>query len=151
LQWRRLDIEPEVGEAPDRIGQTFQLQLERETPVIVEKIVALYSSRDHAISECGLEARQAIERAPAFSTLLGSHARVWHRLWRHFDLELTLKDDTDDLGARTTSILRLHLYHLLVTAGRPSWIWMSVSRRGVCTAKPIAGTSSGTSSSSFHC
>jgi alpha,alpha-trehalase len=114
---RRLDIEPEVSEAPDRIGQTFQLQLERETPVTVEKIVALYSSRDHAISECGLEARQAIARAPAFSTLLSSHARVWQRLWRRFDLDLTVHDDTDDIGTRTASILRLHLYHLLVTAG----------------------------------
>jgi alpha,alpha-trehalase len=113
---RRLDVEPSLGLEPDRIEQTFRLHLEPDTPVTVDKVVAIYTSRDHAISECGLEARRAIERAPGFGALLGSHATIWHQLWKHFDLELTLKDDSGDLGARTTSILRLHLYHLLTTA-----------------------------------
>ncbi|MCU0835337.1 MAG: glycoside hydrolase family 65 protein [Chromatiaceae bacterium] len=113
LDHQRLDIEPALDSQPDYIAQTFRLTLERERPVTVEKLVALYTSRDSAISECGLEARKAIGRVPRFGELLASHALVWRQLWRRFDLELDLRHDD---GGRTAAILRLHIFHLLVTA-----------------------------------
>jgi len=110
---RRLDLEPSLDSREDFIGQSFQLRLERDRPVTIEKLVALYTSRDAAITECGHEACKAIRRAPRFGELLTDHALFWRQLWDRFDLELTLRDDD---GGRTASILRLHLFHLLVTA-----------------------------------
>ena len=40
------------------IGQAFVVALARGGTVCIEKVVALYSSRDHAISECGLAAQR---------------------------------------------------------------------------------------------
>ena len=110
---RRLNIEPTLESDPDYIAQTFRLSLDRERPVIIEKLVALYTSRDAAISECGLDACKAVGQAPRFAELLASHALTWRQLWRRFDLDLDLRDDDE---GRTAAILRLHLFHLLVVA-----------------------------------
>lgn len=110
---RRLDVEPMLDHQADYIAQIFTLTLERARPVTIEKLVALYSSRDRASSECALEARQAIGHGPRFGDLLASHALIWRQLWWRFDLVLTLREDD---GGRTVSVLRLHLFHLLVTA-----------------------------------
>nr|WP_296901222.1 glycosyl hydrolase family 65 protein [Thiohalocapsa sp.] len=111
---QRLEAAPSLTQHEDYIGQRFDLQLDAGQPVVIEKIVALYTSRDAAISECGLEARKAAAEAPRFDALLASSALMWRQLWRRFDLELTLTDDDD---GRTAAILHLHLFHLLVTAG----------------------------------
>jgi alpha,alpha-trehalase len=110
---RHLAIEPMLESDPDYIAQTFRLSLDRERPVTIEKLVALYTSRDSAISECGMAACKAVGRAPRFAELLASHALIWRQLWRRFDLELDLRDGD---GGRTAAILRLHIFHLLVTA-----------------------------------
>ena len=106
--------EPSLEQADERIGQIFTLQLDAGQPIAVEKVVALYTSRDAAISECGLAARNAIADAPRFAALLAGSALLWQQLWQRFDLELELADDHDH---RTAAILHLHLFHLLVTAG----------------------------------
>lgn len=111
---RRLDLESSLATDSDFIAQRFHIALDRERPVTIEKLVALYSSRDPAISECGLEARTAIGRGPRFEELLAGHGRLWRQLWNRFDLGLSLRDDD---GGRTAAILRLHIFHLLVTAG----------------------------------
>ena len=108
----RLDIEPSLEYETDYIGQTFRVTLDRDVPVRVEKIVALYTSRDHAITECGLEAREAVGLQDRFNELLASHVLLWRQLWRRFDLQLALREDDE---GRTAAILRLHVFHLLAT------------------------------------
>jgi alpha,alpha-trehalase len=106
-------------EEPRYIARDVVVDVQAGTPVRVEKIVALYTSRDRAISECGLEARTAIERAGRFAELLGSHALAWQHLWQTFDMALEVDADpvTPGNGALATSALvRLHIFHLLQTA-----------------------------------
>jgi len=109
-----LDIDPRLERSEDSIAQVFDLHLDAGRPAVIEKTVALYTSRDAAISECGLEAGKAIVDAPRFADLLAGSALTWKQLWRRFDLELELAEDD---GGRTAAILHLHLFHLLVTAG----------------------------------
>ncbi len=90
------------------VGQDLRLDLRRGRPQRVEKIVAIYTSRDRAISEAGLEARTALLRAPAFAELLAGHARAWDHLWRRF--HLSIKGDLE-----AERILNLHILHLLQT------------------------------------
>ncbi len=110
----RLNVQPRVIEKPDRVAQEFELELAEGEDVTIEKIVAMFSSRDHAISECGLAAKEAAADAGDFEELIESHVLVWDQLWRHFDLELE-----HAAGARENEaemILRLHIFHLLQTA-----------------------------------
>jgi alpha,alpha-trehalase len=105
-------------EEPRYVAHDVVAEVEAGTPVRVEKIVALYTSRDRAISECGLEARTAIARAGSFEELLRAHALAWEHLWRAFDMELEVEDPvtpgTDALA--TSALVRLHIFHLLQTA-----------------------------------
>jgi alpha,alpha-trehalase len=110
-------------EEPRYIARDIVVEAEAGVPIRVEKVVALYTSRDRAISECGLEARSAIGRAGRFAELLDAHALAWAHLWQTFDIELDVDaepvgaDDTADDGALATAILvRLHIFHLLQTA-----------------------------------
>ena len=99
--------------------------------------LALFTSRDNAVSECGLEARKALVRAGDFSELLDEHTLAWKHLWDRFDIEI----DTDAAGEenRTALILHLHLFHLLQTtsmhtmdldAGVPARGWHGEAYRG---------------------
>lgn len=90
------------------IAHTLDIECTRKRPIRVEKVVALYTSRDHAISEPRDEACRAVGRAPSFSELLTTHARTWHGLWHRCDIRLDGRP-TDQLA------LRLHIFHLLQT------------------------------------
>jgi alpha,alpha-trehalase len=96
------------------VAQHLFFDLESGDRVTVEKVVAFYTSRDMAISECGLEAAKLVARAEGFSQLLEDHARVWEHLWRRFNLELLHQDPEE--GKFAEKILRLHNFHLLQTS-----------------------------------
>ncbi|MGC5361982.1 glycoside hydrolase family 65 protein [Streptomyces sp. DT24] len=74
--------------------------------VVVEKTVALYTSRDPAIGSPVRAALGAVRRAPDFTGLLASHHRAWEHLWRQARLEVP---------GEPGRILRLHLFHVLQT------------------------------------
>lgn len=92
--------------------QRLIVECEREKPLRVEKTVALYTSRDFAISHPKLAACDAIARADSFDALLKSHEQAWARLWSRADIEISDDDTWSQL------VLRLHIFHLLQTA---SW------------------------------
>ncbi|MDX1656453.1 MAG: glycoside hydrolase family 65 protein, partial [Candidatus Competibacteraceae bacterium] len=93
------------------IRQECQVVLEQGKPLTVEKVVVLYTSRDHAISEAGHAARKVIRRVGGFDQLLRSHILAWKQLWVRFDTHGGGRDsETFQWGS---SILRLHIFHLL--------------------------------------
>jgi alpha,alpha-trehalase len=116
---RRVGDGGPVIEEPRYIARDTVVNVEAGTPLRIEKIAALYTSRDRAISECGLEARMAMARAGSFEALLETHALAWTHLWRTFDMELEVDADpvTPGNGAlATAALVRLHIFHLLQTA-----------------------------------
>jgi len=122
---------------PACIGQAFAVALAQGGTVCIEKVVTLYSSRDHAISECGLAACEAVARAGRFAQLGASHVRRWNQLWRRFDIGI---EEREAAGTeRTALILRLHIFHVLQTAstqtmdldvGVPARGWHGEAYRG---------------------
>jgi alpha,alpha-trehalase len=96
------------------IAQLLGCEIAPRESVTLEKVVALYDSRDTAISECGIAACQAVERAGRFQDLLHTHERAWAHLWHRFDIDL---QDTVALnGDEYLRIVRLHIFHLLQVA-----------------------------------
>ena len=82
--------------------------VEQGQRLMVDKIVALHTSRDSAMSAPGEQAGGRVRRAPEFDVLIARHELAWGRLWRLFDIEL---EDSDDAQL----ILRLHVFHVLQT------------------------------------
>lgn len=106
---QRVTIEPRVLKKPGYIAQEFTVELEEGKAVTLEKIVTLYTSRDHAISEAGLQARKEVQRARTFDDLLKRHVLSWDILWQR--CHIAIEDN-----ARVGLILNLHIFHLLQTA-----------------------------------
>ncbi|HEY6559576.1 MAG TPA: beta-phosphoglucomutase family hydrolase [Polyangiaceae bacterium] len=108
---RQLALERRLIEDPGFIGQELELVLEQGQRVTLEKIAALFTSRDAAISECVLAARKAIQRAGSFEVLLADHVAAWKHLWRVFDMRLA--PAAAEFKLNVPALLRLHLFHLL--------------------------------------
>lgn len=75
-------------------------------PAIVEKTVALHTSRDPAISNPLGAAVDRVTAAPDFLALLDSHVAAWAQLWRRADIQVP---------GEAGRVLRLHLFHVLQT------------------------------------
>ncbi|SEE71551.1 glycoside hydrolase family 65 protein [Streptomyces sp. KS_5] len=98
--------QPEPGLEERRAAQWFRFSLAPGRTVTVDKIVALHTSRDPAISDPLQAAVDRVRDAPGFDDLLETHLTAWDQLWRRAELEVPGE------GGR---ILRLHLFHVLQT------------------------------------
>jgi trehalose/maltose hydrolase-like predicted phosphorylase len=110
-----VEIEAVAGEVTEDgyAGLTLRVDLSEEDTCTVEKVVALFTSRDRAITEPAEEARDKVSCAPCFEQLLARHVLAWDHLWERCDLELTGHE-------HAALVLRLHIFHLLQTVSEHS-------------------------------
>jgi trehalose/maltose hydrolase-like predicted phosphorylase len=95
----------------DYIQQSVCFEMAEGVPLRVEKMVALYSSRDQAISEPLSTAAKTATRSATFAVSLERHARSWAELWNRCDVEIPG-------NPRVQFLLRLHISHLLQVCSR---------------------------------
>ncbi len=116
------------------IGQDIGVDLGEGETVSVEKIVAIFTSRDDAISEPAIAAREAVAAAGRFDALRAAHAEAWQERWDDFDMEIRISP-IEDVEMK----LRLHVFHLLQSAcensidndvGVPARGWHGEAYRG---------------------
>ena len=104
-------VERRTAQEPGFAAHDLTVDLREGEPVTVEKVVALFTSRDRGIAEAGDAARRRVLRLPdGFEELLERHVLAWDQLWRRCRIELD--GDGDQEVART---LNLHVFHLLQT------------------------------------
>lgn len=102
-----------VMQDSDRIADELELEIAAGAPVAVEKIAALFTSRDVAISEPALAVAELLADAPDFDTLLVSHELAMQQRWRRFHLDLT--DGEHPSAVEALRVLRLSIFHVLQT------------------------------------
>jgi alpha,alpha-trehalase len=105
---KQISLKPRVKTESSYISQEYTVHLEKMKPVTVEKVVSLVTSRDHAISEVGIEAQKKVFRAEGFEHLLEQHSLRWDHIWQRSSIALT---DSN----RTSLVLNLHIFHLMQT------------------------------------
>jgi trehalose/maltose hydrolase-like predicted phosphorylase len=129
----RVPVERSLVDDDGYIAHAVSFELAQGHPMTVEKIVALYTSRDHATSESFEDARLAVERAEGFRALLARHGRAWSRVWNRFEIQL------DSGNEWAGMVLHLHIFHLLQTVsshtidldvGVPARGWHGEAYRG---------------------
>ncbi len=99
---------------PGRVREDLTIPVRAGQPVRVEKVAAVYTSRDPAISEPAAAARQAVAAAGGFAELLSAHEKAWVGLWEQSRVALATDGDATDTAAALR--LNLHTFHLLQTA-----------------------------------
>ncbi|MCX9193402.1 trehalose 6-phosphate phosphorylase [Carbonactinospora thermoautotrophica] len=91
---------------PRRVAHRLVIPVRQGQAVTIEKIAALHTSRDFAISSPVEAAVQRVQDAAGFQELLDSHVLAWDHLWRRADLRI---------GGEAGDVLRLHIFHVLQT------------------------------------
>ncbi|MGZ4247907.1 MAG: glycoside hydrolase family 65 protein [Solirubrobacteraceae bacterium] len=106
-----LGVARSTHQTEDYIHQVLGFDLDQGVPARVEKMIALYTSRDRAISEPLITAGRRVSRYPTFDTALEHNVQMWHELWEVCDIQLP-RDE------RVQFLLRLHIAHVLQTCSR---------------------------------
>lgn len=90
----------------DRVERLITVDVCAREQTTLEKTVAVFTSRDAAIAECGHAAATAVGRAADFAGLAKDHRMAWEALWSRAGLWL-------DVEGRASLIANLHVLHLL--------------------------------------
>ncbi|GLU49527.1 glycoside hydrolase family 65 protein [Nocardiopsis ansamitocini] len=95
-------------DSPDGlIQQDLEVEARASRGVTVEKVVAIHTSRDTAISDCLTEALENVSLAEGFDELSHRHHAAWGRLWWASSVDIGNEEDQ--------RLLNLHQFHLLQT------------------------------------
>jgi trehalose/maltose hydrolase-like predicted phosphorylase len=92
------------------ISEQIVFSVEQDRDYTLEKIVTIYTSRDLDVTDPQSTSQTSLRDAPSFSELIDDHKQAWRNLWDRADIRV----QGDRFAQRT---LRLHIYHLLCTAG----------------------------------
>jgi trehalose/maltose hydrolase-like predicted phosphorylase len=104
-----LDSQPVSRTDNGYVEQRFVGDVGRGEELMIEKVAALFTSRDMAISEPLWQARErAGSVAGSFDELLGRHALAWSNLWSRSAIRLGADHDLAQLT-------NLHTFHILQT------------------------------------
>jgi trehalose/maltose hydrolase-like predicted phosphorylase len=106
-----LEVVRHTHQREDYIQQVLVFDVEDGTRVRVEKLAAIYTSRDRAISEPLESAIKGVSQYPRFDEVLARHARAWHEIWDDCDIALPREP-------RVQFLLRFHISHLLQVCSR---------------------------------
>ncbi|WP_280503239.1 HAD-IA family hydrolase [Nocardia farcinica] len=95
------------AQSQPRPGHELTIRVRPGVPVMVEKIAAVATSRDRAISTPALDVASRIGRARRFPALLADQVDAWARVWERFGIRLAGDGTTVQLA------LNLHVFHVL--------------------------------------
>lgn len=97
---------PETRRADDRVDRLITVEVDAGQRFELEKTVAIFTSKDVAVNECGQAALTSVRRAGDFTCLAAAHRSAWEALWSR----AWLWADVDDRGSL---IANLHVMHIL--------------------------------------
>ena len=108
---RELEVDRATFQTEDYIQQVLSFDVHEREPVRIEKMIALYTSRDRGISEPMHNAGRSVTRYPRFDAALADSARAWEELWDVCDIRVPG-------DRRVQYLLRLHISHILQVCSR---------------------------------
>lgn len=98
-----------ISHGRQRVMHEVKIKLKQGEQLTIEKLVAIYTSRDHGVDNDLDKAQDTVNSINDFEHLLQPHQAKWVALWKRFDIEI--KGDPFVQFA-----LRFHGFHLLQTA-----------------------------------
>jgi beta-phosphoglucomutase family hydrolase len=104
-------IAPHIShtERPGVITSSFQIDVTQGSSLRVDKVVSLFTSHPWDSEEPLSDAKIILDGVSSFEDVYQPSARAWGEIWDQVDIQI----EGDRLSQK---LLRLHLYHSLVTA-----------------------------------
>lgn len=115
----------ELESAPGRVWEKFSFELAQNQIIKIEKTLALCSDKENFVEDALSSSLNTLRSAPSFDLMLEASRKQWQLLWQKFDLRI----QGDRMAQK---LLRLHLYHLLVSmANHNTKLDASITARGL--------------------
>lgn len=111
LEEHELILEPRTEIAPAKVFQEFSYDVIQGQSIMLEKIVALYTSKPDDVQNPVKEALKLASIPLRYQEIVKSSELEWNKLWAKIDVHV-------DGSRMDQKLLRLHLYHLLVSASQ---------------------------------
>lgn len=127
-----LESKPVFQTSKKSVFQEVKFKCAHGTTVHVEKMVAVYTSKDLAISDPLTESREKLARLGSFDQIYQKHQKTWANIWDLSNFSVVSKENE-------MQVLRLHIFHLHQTisensigldVGVPSRGWHGEAYRG---------------------
>lgn len=96
------------------VAQEYELDLEQNETVCMQKTISLFTSRDKGIYESGTSALEAVQDAAEFDDMLKCHTEAWKSLWEQFDIFIETTEDYSKLVP--SLLLHLNSFHAMQAA-----------------------------------
>ena len=104
-----LTVVKDVIQDKAKVSEEMQFNAEENNSYSLEKFVCIRTSLDQQPGDLKDMCLDSLKKTKTFQGVFGPHAKSWKALWQKADIRVT--------GDRFVQrILRLHIYHLLVTA-----------------------------------
>ncbi|TVR43281.1 MAG: glycoside hydrolase family 65 protein [Bacteroidia bacterium] len=97
----------------DAIAGDFSIECRKLEPIRIEKLAAIYTSRDMAVSDPFTEAKTKLERLTTFAELARRQKQAWKRIWSYNDMIV-------EANSEDQMVVRLHIFHLYQTVSKNS-------------------------------
>lgn len=121
---KKISANKAIKKRPGIISEILKIDAKESNTYTFEKFVSIYTSREIDAEDLYQTSRDALKDIKSFDEVSERHKKVWHRLWNEADYSID-----GDRFAQTA--VRLHAYHLLVTA--------SIHNRNIDAGMPARG------------
>jgi beta-phosphoglucomutase family hydrolase len=104
-----LEADPAHKSGKGWTGNHYKVELKKDEELVLEKMVAMYTSRDPQVDDPLEEARTTLEAMSTYDAELNLSAGRWKELWNLMDVLISGDREAQKL-------VRLHLFHMMVSA-----------------------------------
>ena len=108
-----LEYESGVTSEKKSVYQDIKLKCTKLQPLRFEKLVALYTSGDFAISDPLNEATNTVGHTESFSYIYEKHREAWEQIWKLSSIEMNATDNE-------ILVIRFHIFHIHQTVSKNS-------------------------------
>lgn len=103
------NVSPHIQYTEGVVESGFSVALQANETVTIEKVVAISSSKNDDVKEPIELSKHLVETAGSFKSILEESEKAWEKIWKKIDIQI-------EGDVKSQMLMRLHLYHLMVTA-----------------------------------
>ncbi len=109
LEEHELILEPHNDIGPASVNQVYKYDVIQGQSIMLEKVVAIYTSKADDVENPVSEALKAVSVPLRYFEILTATTLAWKDIWEKIDVVI-------DGSRMVQKLIRLHLYHLIVSA-----------------------------------